>query len=104
MLLSPEEKGFMEYWEQNRSRKKKLWWQLSIGLPLGVAIGGAILLNIYSEWNPAGSHLKQNGSQLLVVLLAVLLIIIFVVVFSAKHRWDQNEQHYKELVAKKNKN
>lgn len=102
-MLSNEDKGFMEYWEQNRGRKKKYWRQLSIGLPLGVALGGAILVNVYAGWNPAGSFLKYNAERLFVVLIAILLIVIFVVIFSAHHRWEMNEQHYKELQDKKNK-
>lgn len=103
IMLSNEDKGFMEYWEQNRLRKKKYWRQLSIGLPLGVALGGAILVNVYTGWNSAGSFLKYNAERLFVVLIAIILIIIFVVIFSARHRWEMDEQHYKELQDKKNK-
>lgn len=102
-MLTNEDKGFIEYWEQNRLRKKKVWRQLSVGLPLGVALAGAILANVYSGWNPAGSFLKYNGERLFIVLIAILLIVIFVVIFSARHRWDMNEQHYRELLAKKDK-
>ncbi len=102
-MLTNEEKGFIEYWEQNRLNKKRTWRQLSVGLPLGVALGGAILVNIYSGWNPAGSYLKNNGDRFLIVLLGIILIVIFIVIFSARHRWDMNEQHYKELMAKKDK-
>lgn len=102
-MLTDEDKGFIEYWEHNRIRKKRIWRQLSVGLPLGVVLAGGILLNVYSGWNPAGSFLRFNVERLLVLLVAVLLIVIFVVIFSARHRWDMNEQHYKELLAKKDK-
>jgi sterol desaturase/sphingolipid hydroxylase (fatty acid hydroxylase superfamily) len=102
-MLTEEDKGFIEYWEQNRLRKKKIWRQLSVGMPLGVALAGAILVNVYSGWNPAGTILQYNSETLFVVLIAVLLIVVFVVIFSARHRWDMNEQHYKELLAKKDK-
>jgi len=100
-MLTNEEKGFIEYWAMNRLRKKRIWRQLSVGLPLGVAIGGAILVNICSGWNTAESYLKNSGDRFLIVLLGILLIVIFIVIFSARHRWDMNEQHYKELIAKK---
>jgi hypothetical protein len=102
-MLTNEEKGFIEYWEQNRLRKKKIWRQLSVGLPLGVALGGAILVNIYSGWNKAGSVLGTNGGLFLTVIAAILLTIAFIVIFSARHRWDMNEQHYHELLSKKDK-
>ena len=102
-MLTPEEENFIRYWEDNRLRKKKVWRQVSVGLPLGVALAGAILVNIYSEWNPAGSYLKNNAERLLIVFGAVILIVLFIIIFSARHRWDMNEQNYLELLAKREK-
>ncbi|MBC7875018.1 MAG: hypothetical protein H7Y01_13530 [Ferruginibacter sp.] len=102
-MLTNEEKSFIEYWELNRLRKKKAWRQLSVGLPLGAALGGAILVNLYSGWNPGGSFLVHNSGRFFMVLIAILLIVIFIIIFSARHRWDMNEQHYKELMVKKDK-
>lgn len=102
-MLTDQEKGFLQWWEENRLRKKKIRRQLSVGLPLGAVLGGAILLNVYSGWNKAGTVLRYNGELLLVLLLAILLIVVFIVIFSAKHRWDMHEQHYRELLAKKDK-
>ena len=102
-MLTNEEKGFIAYWEQNRNRKKRVWRQLSVGLPLGVALGGGILVNIYSGWNPAGSVLGHNGGLFLTVLAGIILTVIFIVIFSAWHRWDMNEQHYREVLSKKDK-
>ncbi len=102
-MLNKEENGFVEYWQQNRSRKKRIWRQLSVGLPLGVLLGGAILLNLYSGWNPAASFLAHNKERFVIVLAGIILIVIFVVIFSARHRWDMNEQHYRELLSKKDK-
>jgi len=102
-MLTEQDKGFITYWEENRLRKKKIWRQLSVGLPLGVALAGAILVNVYSGWNPAGSFVKYNGERLIVILVAILFIVAFIVIFSARHRWDMNEQHYKELLGKRDK-
>jgi hypothetical protein len=102
-MLTDEEKSFIRYWEENRLRKKKIWRQLSVGLPLGAALAGAILVSIYSEWNPAGAALKFNPGRMFIVLAGVLLVVVFIVIFSARHRWDQNEQHYKELLVKRSK-
>ena len=102
-MLTEQEKAFIDYWEQNRMRKKKVWRQLSVGLPLGVALAGAILVNVYSGWNTAGSILEHNAQRFFILLIAILLIVAFVVIFSARHRWDMNEQHYRELLTKKDK-
>jgi len=44
---------------------------------------------------------RENASLVIVLIGASLLIVVFIVIFSARHRWDMNEQHYKELLAKK---
>jgi hypothetical protein len=34
-------------------------------------------------------------------VIAALLIVVFTAVFSARHKWDMDEQRYRELLAKK---
>lgn len=100
-MLTPEEKNFIAYWEHNRNRKKRLLWQLAAGLPLGVFLAVAIFLNYFSGWyKRAAMEININTSGILVVLVALVLIIVFVGVFSSRHRWEMNEQRYKELKAK----
>jgi hypothetical protein len=36
-----------------------------------------------------------------VLLLALILIVVFIAIFSRKFKWEQNEQRYIELLAKK---
>jgi membrane protein YdbS with pleckstrin-like domain len=102
-MLTKEENGFIRYWEKNRLRKKKVRRQLSIGLPLGAVLVTAIFVNVSSGWyRRAGMEMnKEQSSLILVLLVAALLIVAFVVVFSARHRWDMNEQRYQELQSRK---
>ena len=101
-MLSKEENSFIGYWEQNRLRKRRLLWQLATGLPLGALIAGAILLNYFSGWHHrAEMELRIDSSGIIVVLIALLLTVVFIVVFSGRHRWEMNEQRYKELLARK---
>jgi uncharacterized BrkB/YihY/UPF0761 family membrane protein len=104
-MLTNEENGFIEYWDQNRLRKKKVWRQLAVGLPMSVAIVVSILVNIIFHWHKeADKAMKQEQASLIIVLIAAaLLIVVFIVIFSARHRWEMNEQYYKELLAKKDK-
>jgi membrane protein YdbS with pleckstrin-like domain len=106
MILTKEEEGFVSYWEQNRERKKKVFRQLSIGLPMAVVLIAAIFINFFSGWfKRADAVLRREQSSLILVLIvAALLIVAFIVIFSVKHKWDLNEQHYRELINKKNKN
>ena len=101
VMLTEEEKRFISYWKENRQRKKKVLWQLAAGLPLGVAFAAAIFINIFSGWfKGAMAALKVNTSLFLTIIIAVLLIVIFIVVFSAKHKWEMNEQRYQELLVR----
>ena len=102
-MLTEEEKQFVAYWKENRQRKKKWLWQLAAGLPLAVALVSAILINIFSGWfKGATAALRVDSSMFHTILIAILLIVIFVVVFSARHKWDLNEQRYQELIAREN--
>ena len=102
-MLTEEENGFIGYWENNRLRKKKLWRQLSLGLPLGVVLVIAIFVNLFSGWYKRAEMemKKEDPSLILVLLVAALLIVAFIVVFSARHRWDINEQRYRELLSRR---
>ena len=103
-MLTEDEKKFIEYWETNRLKRKKLLKQLAIGLPMSAVIVIAIFINFFSGWyKRADMTLRSNSSLILVLIIAAILIIVFVSVFSAKHQWDINEQRYREFLAKKDK-
>ena len=101
-MLTAEEKKFVEYWEQNRLRKRKIWRQFAVGMPFGTLLAIAICINFFSGWyKRADLILHADPSLVLVLLVAILLIVAFIVVFSAWHKWDMNEQHYRELLSRK---
>ncbi len=103
-MLTEEEKGFIAYWEQYRSRKKRLLWKLATGLPLAFLLTGGIFFAYFSDWyTRAIMQINWNASGVLVVLVGLILIVVFVVVFSARHRWDMNEQRYRELLARRDR-
>ena len=103
-MISQNDQEFMSYWEVQRQQKKKFLRKLSIGLPLGVIIVVALVINFLSGWyDKADMILRQNASVIIMVLVAAIGIVIFITVFSARHKWDQNELHYQELMAKKEK-
>lgn len=100
-MLTEEEKRFLDYWAINRVRKKKLVWQLAAGLPLGVLISAGIFAAYFSNWyKRAAMMINMSGSGVLVVLAGLVAIVVFVAVFSARHKWDMNEQRYQELKKK----
>ena len=101
-MLTDQEKKFIDYWKQNREKQKKFFKQLALGLPLGLLFAAAIFINLVSGWYKRATMVFNSypslPSLILVLIAAVLLIVVFVSVYSVKHKWDLNEQRYKELL------
>jgi membrane protein YdbS with pleckstrin-like domain len=101
-MLTPDEEKFVEYWEANRLSRKKVLRQLYVGLPFASLLVIAIVVNFLSGWHKrADMEIRSNSSLVLVVVIAGILIVVFTTVFSVRHKWDMNEQLYRELLAKK---
>jgi membrane protein YdbS with pleckstrin-like domain len=98
-MVTDEEKKFIDYWEKNSLKQKRLLYQLAVGLPLGLVFGLPIMISlIFSNWYKNMQFI--SASQVTVILIAVLAIAVFFALFRMKHRWDMNEQFYKELKFK----
>jgi hypothetical protein len=108
-MLKPEEEDFIKYWSENRLRRKKVISQLSLGLPLALVIIIATFINFFSGWYKRAVMLrneeaqKHDGSLFLVLIIGALLIAIFITIFSVRHKWDQHEQKYRELLARRDR-
>ena len=104
-MLDQEEMEFCAYWEQHRLEKKRWVRQLSVGLPLGVAIVAGISINLFSGWSGRAQMVffSEHSSLIAVLLLASVGIVLFMVIISARHRWEMNEQRYQELKQRNNK-
>jgi uncharacterized membrane protein YfcA len=103
-MLTEDEKSFIDYWEHNRAHKKKVLKQLSVGLPLGVLLVAAIFLNFFSGWDKrALVVINSDPSLIIIIIIACLLIVAFIAIFSVRHQWDLNEQHYNELITRRDK-
>ncbi|MBD0331713.1 MAG: hypothetical protein ICV66_03580 [Chitinophagaceae bacterium] len=103
-MLTEQEKAFIAYWSENRLKKKKSLRQFSLGFPLSVLVVAILFVNIISGWHREALRiLKNNASLILVILIASVSTVVFVTIFSNKHKWEQNEQRYKELLIKQSK-
>src|SRR5215213_2460146 len=99
--LNEAEKEYIEYWERNRLREKKLLNQLLIGLPLGILFAAPVLLNLFSRWYIRADMQANAQMNPMVVLIAVLMIVVFIAIFSRRHKWEMKEQQYREFIAKR---
>ena len=98
-MLTDQEKLFIDYWDKNRDKQKRWFYQLAIGLPLGLVFALPILLSVlFHDWYKQMVYI--SGSQITVILIGVLGIAVFFSLFRMKFKWEQNEQLYKELKYK----
>ncbi|MEO6455968.1 MAG: hypothetical protein ABIN97_17940 [Ginsengibacter sp.] len=98
-MITEQEKLFIDYWNKNRNKQKRSFYQLLIGLPLGLVFALPVLLSvIFHNWYKRMVFI--SGSQFSVILGAVLGIAVFYALFRMKFNWEQNEQLYKELKYK----
>lgn len=98
--MNQEEQDFVRYWAANRDRKKSWVRQLYVGLPISLALVIGIFANLFSGWYGRAQMVlfREQGSMILILVIAAVGIISFLAVFSARHRWDLQEQRYRELI------
>ena len=103
-MLSKEENEFIGYWEKNRLRRKKTMRQFLLGIPAGLLIVVPIVINFASGWyRRANMEANSDDFNPIVLLVALLLIVGFTAIFWQRHQWDQFEQRYRELLARRAK-
>jgi hypothetical protein len=101
-MLTKEENDFIRYWEENRLRRKKAVRQFLLGIPAGLLIVIPIVLSLVSGWYKR-ANMEANSEDFNpgVLLVALLLIVGFTAIFWQRHQWDQYEQRYRELLARR---
>jgi hypothetical protein len=103
-MMSKEENDFIRYWEANRLRRKKTVRQFLLGIPAGLLIVIPIVVNLVSGWyKRANMEANSQDFNPTVLLVALLLIVGFTAIFWQRHQWDQFEQRYRELLAKRDR-
>jgi uncharacterized membrane protein YoaK (UPF0700 family) len=99
-MLTKEEQQFLDYWAVQRTKKRRL--AFNVGFPIGVLIVFGIFISIVTGWHKqAAITLRSDSSTILVIVLAAIAIVVFMSVFAARYQKEQHEQRYKELLAKK---
>lgn len=103
--MTQEELDFIAYWAANRGRKKNWFRQLYVGLPLALMLVVGIFANLLSGWYGRAEMIffREQSSLILILVVAAVCIITFLAIFSARHRWDLQEQRYRELIDRQSK-
>ena len=107
-MLTEKEKQFLAYWERNRNVEATFASKLLRGFPVSLLFSLPIILSVIvvkifiPEWYTKIS--KTSPGTFVTVIFAVLLITLFYAVFRMQSKWEHNEEVYKHLKAKENKN
>ncbi len=102
-MITVQEQLFIDYWESNREKQKKLLYKLAIGLPVGLVFSLPVLLSVlFHDWYK--TMIFISSTQITLVLITVFGIAVFFALFKMKFKWEENEQRYKELKFKQSKN
>ncbi len=101
-MLTDDEKSFIIYWERNRQKEKKIFSKFLYGSPWGIVFALPILIAvIFHGWYKNMVYISP--SLITIIIIAVIAIAVFYTLFSMQFKWDRNEQIYKELKFKQNK-
>ncbi|MEJ7675163.1 MAG: hypothetical protein WKF59_21275 [Chitinophagaceae bacterium] len=101
-MVTDQEQLFLNYWDANRDKQKKLFYRFTIGLPLGLVFAFPVLLSVlFHDWYKRMIFI--SSSQITLILITVLGIAVFFALFRMNFKWEENEQRYKELKFKQNK-
>ncbi|MDB5229804.1 MAG: hypothetical protein JWN76_609 [Chitinophagaceae bacterium] len=99
-MLTDDEKRFLNYWKLNRLKEKTNPRYLYIGGIAGLLIGAGVFVSLATGWYTRAvmeANVQLNG---FVFMIAIFSIAIFMAVFYRKYQWEQQEQHYLELLQK----
>ena len=103
-MVTEEEKKFLRYWEQHRESENNFSVKLLRGLPKAMLFGLPIILFVpvvriyFPDWYYKIS--ETSPGMFLTAIIAVVGIILFTSYFNMQFRWETNEQAYKELKIK----
>ncbi len=101
-MLTAEEEAFIIYWKANREKQKKTFRQFLLGIPIALLFVVPICINFFSGWYKRAAMISSTSDfSPGVLFLALLIIVVFIAIFSRKFKWDQYEQRYIELLARK---
>lgn len=98
--------AFLEYWRANREKEGTFASKLARGLPMSIIFALPIILSVvvvrvfFPDWYFKIS--STSPGTFLTVILATIIIALFYAVFRMHHKWEINEQIYRELNKKSN--
>ena len=102
-MLTKMEEDFVQFWETNRLKEKKNIKYFIIGLTAGLALSLSIFIFIFSGWYQRATMVANTKLIPTLFIVIIVVISVFTAYFYRIYTWEQKEQQYLELLAKKKK-
>lgn len=100
-MFTEQENTFITWWESNRDSQRKSFKQFFNGFSKGIGIGIVIVIILVSGWYTRANMQANSKLSTIVFVIAILGIAVFMAWFSQNYKWEQHEQQYLELMARK---
>jgi hypothetical protein len=100
-MLSKQEEDFLKFWAENRLQQKRSLKQFLKGLSSGIAIGVAILLILGIGWYSRANMEANVTSGPALIIISIVMIAFFMAFMYNNYQWEQKEQRFLELSARK---
>ncbi|GAA4311991.1 hypothetical protein [Compostibacter hankyongensis] len=97
-MLNAQEKGFYDYWEAHREKKRKWTSQLFDSLPIGLLFALPMILFFLMEG--ARNKAMIGKTDLVLICTGTFFIALFYSIFRGRFRWERNEEKYQALRRK----
>ncbi len=100
-MLTSKEEEYIVYWQKNRDTNKQSFVQFLKGMSIGLGISAAIIIVIITGWFQRANMVANSKMSTVIFIIALLLITVFMAWLYRSFQWENKEQQYLELMAKK---
>jgi integral membrane sensor domain MASE1 len=102
-MLTKQEEDYIAYWTKQRDTYKQSFLQFVKGMSVGLGISTAIILVIITGWFQRANMVANSKMSAFVFVFALLLITVFMAWLYRNFQWENKEQQYLELLAKRDR-
>jgi cobalamin synthase len=102
-MLTKQEEDYIAYWAKQRDTYRQSFLQFVKGMSVGLGICAAIIVVVITGWFERANMVANSKMSAIVFALALLIITVFMAWLYRNFQWENKEQQYLELLAKKEK-
>jgi cobalamin synthase len=102
-MLTKQEEDFIVYWAKQRDTYRQSFVEFVKGMSVGLGISAAIIVVVITGWFERANMVANSKMSAIVFALALLIITVFMAWLYRNFQWENKEQQYLELLAKRDR-